>query len=217
MGSGPLGLNSPMFDGTVWFYPTTAANMKLELVPIMLGIVLTQVNAHAQDTDALLGKSRAIAAQLGQQLGAELKKEMASGGPTGAIAVCGAVAPEIAGRLSREHGVKVARVSLKTRNPMIGLPDNWEQEVLRRFDERAAAGEKPETLEHAEIVSEAQGRFYRYLKAIPVQPLCLACHGGAEVSVETQAALAREYPHDRARGYSLGQVRGAITIKHPVD
>lgn len=191
--------------------------MNTGFLAITLGLVLIQVNANAQDADALLGRSRGIAQQLAQQLGAELKKEMTAGGPASAVTVCKSLAPEIAGRLSREHGAKVARVSLKTRNPLIGSPDHWEQEVLRRFDQRAAAGEKVEALEQGEVVSEAQGRYYRYMKAIPVQPLCLACHGGAEVGAETQAALAREYPHDRARGYSLGQVRGAITIKQALD
>lgn len=183
-----------------------------------MALTLIQINAHAQDGDALLARSRAIAGQFASQLGAELKKELSAGGPVGAIGVCKNAAPEIAGRLSREQGVKVARVSLKTRNPMSGLPDHWEQDILRRFDQRAAAGEKPETIEHGEIVTEPAGRYYRYLKAIPVQPLCLACHGGPDtVSADTQAALARDYPHDRARGYSLGQLRGAFTLKHPLD
>lgn len=192
--------------------------MKPLLSAFGLTLVLIQVNASAQDADALLAKSRAIVGQFAGQLGTELKKEMSSGGPVGAIGVCKNAAPEIAGRLSRELGVKVARVSLKVRNPMSGLPDHWEQDILRRFDQRAAAGEKPETIEHGEIVSEPTGRYYRYLKAIAVQPVCLACHGGHEtVSVDTQAALARDYPHDRARGYVLGQLRGAFTLKHPLD
>lgn len=192
--------------------------MKRYFLAASLGLALTPVNGLAQDSDVLLAKSRGIASQLGQQLGAELKKEMASGGPAGAIGVCRNIAPEIAGRLSRENGVRVTRVSLRTRNPMIGLPDAWEQEVLKRFDQRAGAGEKSESIEHAEIVTEPQGRYYRYLKAIPVQPLCLACHGSAEtIAAETLSTLLRDYPHDKARGYSLGQLRGAISIKHPLD
>jgi hypothetical protein len=52
------------------------------------------------------------------------------------------------------------------------------------------------------------------MKAIPVQPLCVACHGPAEtLSPAVRERLAKEYPHDRATGYSPGQVRGAITVK----
>jgi hypothetical protein len=64
------------------------------------------------------------------------------------------------------------------------------------------------------VVEEPQGRHFRYMKAIPVQPLCVACHGPAEtLSPAVRERLAKEYPHDRATGYSPGQVRGAIAVK----
>ncbi len=175
-------------------------------------------SAAAQAGDELLAHSRATSAQLVQQLGAELKQELARGGPAGAIGVCRESAPAIAGRLSRESGARVARVSLKTRNPLLGTPDAWEQAVLAEFDRRAAAGEKPESMESFETVTEPQGRYFRYMKAIPVQPLCLACHGTAEtITPEVAQRLDTDYPHDRARGYALGQIRGAVTIKRPLD
>ena len=173
--------------------------------------------AWAQDTEARLAASRAAAGQFTQQLGAELRKELAAGGPVGAIGVCRNVAPEIAGKLSRQMGARVARVSLKTRNPLLGTPDAWEQQMLADFDRRAAAGDKPETLEVFEVASEPAGRYFRYLKAIPVQPLCLACHGTPEtIAAEVKERIAQDYPHDRATGYSLGQIRGAVTIKQRV-
>jgi len=173
--------------------------------------------AWAQDTEERLAASRAAAGQLTQQLGAELRKELAAGGPVGAIGVCRNVAPEIAGKLSRQMGARVARVSLKTRNPLLGTPDAWEQQMLADFDRRAAAGDKPETLEVFEVASEPAGRYFRYLKAIPVQPLCLACHGTPEtIAAEVKERIAQDYPHDRATGYSLGQIRGAVTIKQRV-
>jgi hypothetical protein len=174
--------------------------------------------AGAQTTDDLLATSRAASAQLLQQLGAELKQELARGGPEGAIGVCREVAPAIAGKLSRQSGARVARVSLKTRNPLLGTADAWEQAVLADFDRRAAAGEKPETLEVSEIVTEPQGRYFRYMKAIPVQPLCLTCHGtDVMIAPEVAQRLQSDYPHDHARGYTAGQIRGAVTIKRPLD
>jgi hypothetical protein len=45
----------------------------------------------------------------------------------------------------------------------------------------------------------------------------LSCHGTAEnIPDQVKARLAIDYPHDRATGYVLGQVRGAVTAKHPV-
>jgi hypothetical protein len=186
----------------------------LRLVPMLLLGALT-IPATADD---LTIAARATASDLTQQLGAVLKKEMAAGGPDNAIAVCRDTAPGLAGELSRKSGARVSRVSLKTRNPLLGEPDAWEQQVLAEFDRQAAQGAKPETLERAEVVSEPQGRFFRYMKAIPVQPLCLTCHGTTDsIPDSVKARLAVDYPHDRATGYALGQIRGAVTIKRPME
>lgn len=174
--------------------------------------------AMADDTDAATVQARQWAGQLVQQTGAALKKELAASGPEGAIGVCKQVAPEIAGNLSRTNGVRVARVSLKVRNAVLGHPDAWEQAVLADFDRRAAAGEKPDAMEHAAIVSEPAGRYFRYMKAIPVQPMCLACHGSPDaLAPAIVEKLATEYPKDRATGYSPGQIRGAVTVKRLLD
>lgn len=164
-----------------------------------------------------LAPQRAAATSLVQQLGTELKKEIAANGSENAIGVCTELAPRIAGELSRKEGWKLTRVSLKTRNPMLGTPDAWEQQALQQFDARAAAGDKLETLEIAEVVQEPAGRYLRYAKAIPVQSACLACHGGAEdIKPAVKARLTETYPYDRATGYALGMVRGAISIKQPL-
>ena len=162
-------------------------------------------------------EARALASQMIQQLGAALKKELAANGPDGAVSVCRDMAPAIAGELSRQSGGRVARVSLKTRNPLLGDPDVWEQQGLAEFDRRAAAGEKIESMEYSATIDEPRGRYLRYMKALPVQPLCLSCHGTTEnIPDPVRAILANEYPHDRATGYGLGEVRGAVTVKQPV-
>lgn len=185
---------------------------------VALALAGLTIPAGAQTTDDLLAASRAVSAQLIQQLGAQLKQELGRGGPEGAIAVCSEAAPAIAGQLSRQSGARVARVSLKTRNPLLGTPDAWEQAVLADFDRRTAAGEKPETMEYSESVTEPQGRYFRYMKAIPVQPVCLACHGtDAMIAPQVAQRLQKEYPHDRALGYTVGQIRGAVTVKRPLD
>jgi hypothetical protein len=186
----------------------------LRLVPfLLLGMLMLPAIA-----DDLTIAARATASDLIQRLGAVLKKEMAAGGPDNAIAVCRDVAPGLAGELSRKTGARVSRVSLRTRNPLLGQPDAWEQKMLVEFDQQAAQGAKPETLERSEVVTEPQGRFFRYMKAIPVQPLCLTCHGTMDsIPDSVKASLATDYPHDRATGYALGQIRGAVTIKQSME
>ena len=178
----------------------------------MLLVTLPLIAQADQTTEA-----RALASQMIQQLGTALKKELATNGADGAVSVCRDLAPGIAGELSRKSGARVARVSLNTRNPLLGDPDVWEQRVLAEFDRRAAAGEKVESLEYAETTDEPRGRYFRYMKALPVQPLCLSGLGTAEnIPDQVKAKLAVEYPHDHATGYTLGQVRGAVTIKQPI-
>ncbi|HET9702024.1 MAG TPA: DUF3365 domain-containing protein [Burkholderiales bacterium] len=161
-------------------------------------------------------EARKTSAEFGQKLGAELKKSLEAGGPEAAIGVCKDIAPAISSELSRRKGWQVTRVSLKTRNPLLGLPDAWEQKVLADFDRRVAAGEKPETLEFAEAVTEPQGQSLRYMKAIPTQELCLTCHGPADkIAPGLKQKLTEQYPHDKATGYAAGQVRGAFSIKQP--
>ncbi|WP_217125939.1 Tll0287-like domain-containing protein [Hydrogenophilus thiooxidans] len=184
---------------------------------IFAGSVVTRP-AFADELEAWRNESRAVTQALVNQLGGELKKALAAGGPPQAIPVCSEIAPKIVSALSAQYGWQVRRVSLKVRNPLIGMPDAWEQRQLAEFDRRVAAGEKAEGLEVAEVVSEPAGRYFRYMKALPVGSLCLNCHGSdATVSSETAAALAANYPHDRARGYREGEVRGAVSIKRPLE
>ena len=80
-------------------------------------------------------------------------------------------------------------------HPLIGNPDAWEQKVLAGFDQKAAAGAKPETLEVAEIVTEPQGKYFRDMKAVPTGAVCLACHGPAEkIGKEVKEQLSADYP-----------------------
>jgi Protein of unknown function (DUF3365). len=190
--------------------------MKSKLLTALIA-ALCASPALADDAAQYQDQARATAQSLLKQLGGELQKEMKAGGPVAAIKVCKDRAPAIASDLSRKNGEKVARVSLKVRNPLIGTPDAWEQKVLAEFDRKAAAGAKPETLETAEIVTEPQGKYFRYMKAVPTGNLCLACHGPAEkIGKEVKEQLSADYPHDKATGYGEGQIRGAITIKGPL-
>ena len=171
-----------------------------------------------EDTARLAAEARKVAAGMQQSLASKLLGELQANGPEAAIAVCTTLAPDVSARISREQGWRVTRVSLRTRNPVLGSPDAWEQAVLTEFDARAARGDKPDAIEHAEVVREPQGRYFRYMKALPVAPLCMSCHGGPEsIPPGVKARLAALYPHDRATGYRPGELRGAISIKRPLD
>lgn len=185
----------------------------------MASISFTSLPVLAEDVPASeLAAMRATVGSLAGSLGAELKKELNSNGPEAAITVCRDKAPQIAGDLSRKNGWKVTRVSLKVRNPLLGMPDAWEQSALQKLEARLAAGEKPETLDMAEIVTEPSGRYLRYAKGLPVQKLCLGCHGSTDDMLpNVKAKLSEVYPQDKATGYTVGMLRGAVSIKKPLD
>lgn len=187
--------------------------MKRTWLTVTLVIGLCISPAMADDLAKFQEDSRAVVKDMVSRLGGALQKEMKAHGPAAAIKVCKDLAPAITSELSRRTGMRVTRVSLKTRNPLLGSPDAWEQKVLQDFAVRAEK-ENPATLEYAEIVTEPQGKFMRYMKAIPIQDVCLKCHGSPEtIAPQVKEQLATEYPHDKAVGYSINQIRGAFSIK----
>lgn len=149
-----------------------------------------------------------------QQLAGTMKKEMKANGPVSAIKVCTEMSPTIAGQISREKGWKVTRVGTRVRNPMLASPDVWEQEVLAKFQERLDKGESLKNMAYSEWVEEPNGKYFRFMKAIGVKPVCLNCHGSeSNIPDAVKNILHERYPHDQAVGYKAGDLRGAVSIK----
>ena len=172
----------------------------------------------AKDKIRYLEESRPVASGFIQQLGGEVKREFLAKGPEAALKVCTERAPELAKSLSDKHGWRISRVSLKPRNLILGTPDAWEQRVITTFEQRAFQGENPQNIEYGDIVSELGGRSYRYMKALTMQEVCIACHGTSEkINPGVKKRVDIDYPHDKAIGYQPGQIRGAITIKRPLS
>ncbi|MBK6288137.1 MAG: DUF3365 domain-containing protein [Gammaproteobacteria bacterium] len=163
--------------------------------------------------DAQLLEARKVATMLPPRLLAALQEEIGRSGPAGAIPVCKDMAPKMAVEISAQTGWKIRRVSLKTRNDARAVPDAWERAALEDFDRRAAAGEPPAQLERGEMVDNE----YRYVKALPTQPLCLSCHGPVDqLAPGVRSVLGQLYPDDLATGYSVGQIRGAISVRRSI-
>jgi type IV secretory pathway TrbL component len=184
-----------------------------------IALVLTTLLAgcasgpSAEEQAAMVADARKASGALIQKLGGELKAALAEKGAEGAISVCKERAPQIAAAVSKQFALEAKRVSPKNRN-RAGVPDAWEAEAQAGLEKRLAAGEKPETLDTWQIVSTPGGKQFRYAKALPVQQLCLTCHGDpAAIPAGVKARLAAEYPLDKATGYAPGMVRGIVSIK----
>lgn len=174
------------------------------------------VAAPAQEdmSRKLTEESRKVALQVSQELRTQLIREMQLSGPVRSLLVCKYTCPEITSSQSRKSGWRVAAVSLRPRNSALGMADAWEQTVLADFGRRAAKGESADTLEFTEVVNEPQARYFRYAKAMMVEPLCLPCHSSRDKLPDSvKAQLAIDYPFDKAVDFSVGQVYGIVSIK----
>ena len=50
-----------------------------------------------------------------------------------------------------------------------------------------------------------------------IQPVCLGCHGSAsDIPASLAKKIRLEYPQDRATGYSVGKLRGAVVVTRPL-
>ena len=189
--------------------------MRATLAAMMMGIALSNATAAFahEDLAARVGASREAIKSFAGALQEQLKSAMEAGGPTAAIEVCKITAPDIAAEASEERGWRIGRTSLKLRNPA-NAPDAWELAVLRDFEARRAAGEDPAGIDHAAFVVSDGKRTFRYMKPIGTRQVCTLCHGSG-IAPEVAAALDALYPEDRARGFEVGDIRGAFSIVQP--
>ena len=179
---------------------------------LALSALLNTQGAVAAD-EPWLADARAVAAAVPPKLLQVLTDAIAKSSAADAVTICQDAAPKMAKAASEQSGWQIRRVSLRNRNPK-AVPDAWERETLEDFDRRAAAGESPASLERFTVQTVDGKPLQRYMRALPTQGLCLSCHGPAEqLAPGVAERLKVLYPDDRAVGYSLGQIRGAMTLK----
>ncbi len=167
--------------------------------------------ASEQKTNAdNVAEAKGIIKEFFGNLKGELEKAMQAGGPTQAILTCKGRAPIIADESSKKSGWDVGRTSLKLRSPA-NAPDPWERQVLEQFAARKAKGEDLANMDYSEVVTENGKKTFRYMKAIPVQDLCITCHG-TNLKPDVVASLKKLYPTDQATGYKVGDLRGAFSL-----
>lgn len=150
----------------------------------------------------------------GGALKAALVEELGKNGPAAAIDVCSEQAPRLAREKSTDRLV-LRRISFKVRNPD-DAPTDFEAEYLARLEQLHADGRLPEEL--FVPIEEEGRRGVHYFKPILIEAACLLCHGPEEsLGPDVRASLAERYPKDHARGYVLGDFRGAFSVRLYLD
>jgi hypothetical protein len=184
------------------------------LSAVLLVAVVYHATVLAAEPESQVDESRAVAAEFMKTLKGELMQAMQEGGPVNAIGVCNLRAPAIAAEMGALKGWQVGRTSLKLRS-LANAPDEWERARLESFEQRKQAGEDPAKLEYYAVVEQEGEPVFRYMKAIPTAELCLTCHG-EKIDPAVAAKLAELYPRDQARGYKVGDIRGAFSFIEPL-
>jgi len=183
---------------------------------VLLGVLVVALPAGAADLPEA-ARAKAVAGDVLKETRAVLEGALAGGKPAAdALRVCAAVAQDLA-RKHEQEGWRVRRISEKYRNPA-DAPDPGELEVLREWAAAHAQGTLKPTDERGEVITTNGGRSYRYMRPILIPgPLCLQCHGASDkLAPGVREALQALYPEDRATGYAVGDLRGAISVTIPL-
>lgn len=131
-----------------------------------------------------------------------------------AAEVCSNFAQQMTKDYSEEKGIYIHRVSLKLLNSL-NRPDKFEKKHLKTFDQLRS--ENQTVGEYYEVVEKGDERIVRYMKPVIIQESCLKCHGdSSQIPAEIKKILFAKYPKNRATGYKIGDVRGAISVRMPL-
>jgi len=160
---------------------------------------------------------RATATDFMKDLKSILIEQIQSGGVLQAVSVCSDTAQVLTNNFGLQKGVYIRRVSVKNRNEN-NYPDDFEKKVLSKFELLKQNTELDDKTEHFETIKEGEFTYLRYLKPILIQAECLNCHGSEnEILPEVNELIALKYPYDKAIGYSMGEFRGAVSVKKVVE
>ena len=148
-----------------------------------------------------------VIAGLQEAVLSELVRELARGGPSGAIKSCHLDANAAAARTARNADVAVGRTSDRLRNPG-NAPRPWAAPIVERYAGRRAAGIDGFAVDLGDRVG--------VMRPITQRRLCTNCHGPTdELDPRVRSELQARYPDDRAVGFKEGEVRGWFWVEVP--
>lgn len=158
------------------------------------------VSAFGADGD--FQKQKNAAMDLKKTLMGELKAKM-NENPIAAVEFCSKNAIDITKVVAKKHGLNIKRVSEKNRNPQ-NVADESDKKALMQFAEAIKENKKPQ----AYVIVDN-----KYYEPLMTNEMCVVCHGkDGDISKETKEKIKQSYPADKATGYGVGELRGAIVI-----
>ena len=166
-----------------------------------------------EPTEQIKNGLRADSKEFMSSLKSILVKEMQTNGIVAAVSVCSDTAQVLTNNYGVKKGLYIKRISFKNRNQN-NSPNEFESKVLKYFEELNSKGKLSDTTEYVDVVEVDGVTSVRYLKPIIVQAPCLSCHGPVEnIGADVKAILNSNYQNDKATGYQIDDLRGAVSIQ----
>ncbi len=178
---------------------------KSTLMTLALGLSL-----FAQEVPQdIIETGEKVSSELLKQLSSKLKEKVQTEGLLSAAEFCNAKAMTLTEEvnLHQLRGISVKRISLQERNPLNKANDK-EAEALDTLQKGHQKKSMP-----AYLVTEEDGTYSYYKPLVITNGLCLQCHGDLSKNKELDNFFKEHYPADKATGYKMGDLRGAVLVK----
>jgi hypothetical protein len=174
-------------------------------------VLLTSIIlASSVFAEGYVAKANKISKDLLKTLGSNLKKEMKANGPVKTLEFCNLNASKLTKQVNVKYkGIEVKRVSLKPRNSL-DKPSKDEAIILKSLEDMYKVGVRPKN-----IVQQIDGKVKVYKPLLISKKVCLVCHGDLSKNKTLAKKLHKLYPNDKATGYKMHDLRGAIVVTIP--
>ncbi len=189
--------------------------MKLSHILSATALISTALLANPYETKdeeliSVIKTGNEASAALLKTLGGSLKKHMQSEGAMGAVKFCSTNAYPLTDSINTELGenVSIKRISLKYRNPA-NRPTENEAKVLTSLETLKSSG----VMLPPYMIEQVDKETYKYYKPLAINKgVCLKCHGDMSDTPKLAEFIQKNYPEDKAVGYKMGDLRGAIVV-----
>lgn len=175
---------------------------------LILSVIASSLFAQPVPQD-VIDTGDKVTNELLHNLGSKLQHEIQTNGLLAAAKFCNSNALILTEEvnLRQVEGVSVKRISLKERSPA-NIPSQDEAETLSSMQTLHDEKKLP-----AYIIKEDL-KAYKYYKPLVIkQDACLKCHGDLTTNPGLSAYFKENYPQDKATGYKMGDLRGAILVE----
>lgn len=159
--------------------------------------------------DEVIKQGKESSMLLVKTLGKNMQEHMKKGGPMDALNFCANEAYALTQKVNKTlpAGVSLKRVSTKYRSPANAPIDN-EQTILESLESLQKLG----VIMPEYIVEKIDDKTFKYYKPLLMEnEACLKCHGNVK-DIDLKRAIAERYPLDKAMGYEMNDLRGAVVV-----